>query len=119
MLLNYVEGANHTPDVVNQKLKAYKAFYGALLVWERVQVAYPSLKWIRRSHSYSNLAVSSSVYLKKIPVMVEVSGRPIGGLTHWVLYVGSQKCVDPWVGKIVSTSVYPAKGYALYEKGKK
>ena len=116
MLINYLEGSNYTPDYVNGKLKQAKAFTGALIIWSRVPIAFPVLKFIKRGHNYSNLEVSNYIYLKKLPVMVEVNADSIGGLYHWVLFVGDRKIIDPWRGTIRSTSTYPTTGYSLYQK---
>lgn len=116
MLINYIEGTEYTPEYVNKRLKDVRAFTGALILWSMVPVAFPSLKFIKRGHNYSNLDVSSYVYLKRLPVMVEVNAETIGGLYHWVLFVGDRKMVDPWRGSIRPTGTYPTTGYALFQK---
>jgi len=116
MLLNRMLGYNLTPDKVNDDLKKAKAFSGALLWWARVPMAYPQLKWVRRDYNYLNILVAWYVYVKGLPVMVEVNAASIGASKHWVLYIGERKCVDPWQGKIVSTFTYPATGDAIYAR---
>lgn len=116
MLLNRLFGYNLTPDVVNDKLKLAKAFSGALIWWARVPLAYPQLKWIRRDYNYSNILVAWYIYVLRLPVLVEVNGASIGPNRHWVLYIGNRQCVDPWTGKVVSTSTYPAIGDALFQR---
>jgi hypothetical protein len=113
--ISHVYNERIAPDVVNQKLKNVKAFDGALLYWARVPVAYPKLKWIKRAYNYSNLDVSYYVYVKKIPVMVEVNAAPIGAARHWVLYLGSKQMMDPWYGRIDTTSKYIPTGSAFYQ----
>jgi len=113
--ISSVYNARITPDEVNQKLKAVNAFSGALLIWYRVPYAYPKLRFIKRAYNYNNLEVAWSVYVKKVPVMVEVNAASIGASRHWVLYLGSAKLMDPWYGRIDSTSKYPPTGYALYQ----
>jgi hypothetical protein len=109
-------------DQVNDALKKVDGFakdsYGqkSLLIWSKVPVVYPKLKWIWRDYNYNNVKVSWYVYVHKIPVMVEVNAWSIGAPKHWVLYLGSQKMIDPWIGTIVSTSKYPATGDALYQR---
>lgn len=115
-LLNYIEGKSYRPDEVNDKLKSVKAFYGALLYWSRVPLAYPSLKWVKRGYNYSNAEVAWWVYVMGMPVMVEVNAASIGAPRHWVLYIGNRQACDPWTGTVVSTSKYPATGYAIYRK---
>jgi len=107
-----------TPDEVNEKLKKVNAFAdnGAgqlvLINWARVSMAFPELKWVKRVRNYNNAEVSYWVYVKRRPVMVEVQ---FGAMRHWVLFVGSFKCIDPWTGRMVSTNTYPTTGYALYD----
>lgn len=115
MLLNYL-GYIDTPDQVNQKLKSVKAFSGALLLWTNVQKAYPKLKFIKRAYNYSNIEVASYVYVRKLPVMVEVNASSIGAPRHWVLFKGGGVMNDPWTGKEEKTSKYPLTGYSLYQK---
>jgi len=125
-LLNRLLDMRATPDMVNEKLKEVKAFSdgktigkGNLLVWARVPLAFPQLSHPKsggRVRSYNNLVVSTYVYLKRTPVMVEVNADSIGAPRHWVLYIGGRECVDPWVGKVVKTNKYPAVGYALFNR---
>ncbi len=114
MLINFVEGKNYGVDEVNDKLKTAKAFQGALLIWSRVPLAFPSLKWVKRGYNYNNIEVAFNVYVNDMPVMVEVNGAKIGASKHWVLFTGSGKANDPWFGKVISTSMYPLTGYAIY-----
>jgi len=115
-LLNRVFGYQFTPDQVNARLKSFGAFSGALLYWSQVPKAYPELKFVYRDYNYNNVKVAWYVYGLKLPVMVEVNGASIGASKHWVLYIGNRQCVDPWVGRVVSTATYPATGDALFKK---
>lgn len=115
-LITHVTGTSHTPDRVNDDLKKVKAFSGALVIWSRVQLAYPQLKWIKRAYRYNNWDVAWNIYTKKIPVCVEVNGAKIGAPRHWVLFIGSGKMLDPWTGTIESTSKYPLTGYSVYHR---
>lgn len=125
-LLNYVYGASYTPNQVNNKLKELGqynprtnpkgAFLGALLVWANVPLAYPKLKFIKRGYNYSNVEVAWNIYVKGMPVMVEVNAASIGAVKHWVLFVGGQKMIDPWTGTTESTSKYPLTGYSIYHR---
>ncbi len=116
MLLNYVEGKFYTPDKVNERLKAVKAFTGALLLWSRVPLAFPSLKWIKRGYNYNNIEVSWNIYAKRLPVMVEVNGAKIGAPRHWVLFIGNGKMNDPWFGTTSTTNYYPLTGYSVFQR---
>lgn len=116
MLLNYVEGKSYRVDEVNDKLKAVKAFTGALLIWSRVPLAFPSLKWVKRAYNYNNVEVAWNIYAKGMPVLVEVNGAKIGAPRHWILFTGQGKANDPWLGKVISTSYYPLTGYSVYQR---
>lgn len=121
-LVNYVYGYDLGVDQFNEALKAVDGFgkdangQKSLVIWAKVPVAYPKLKFIYRDYNYNNIKVSWYVYIHKIPVCVEVNATSIGAPKHWVLYLGSQKMMDPWTGTIESTSKYPATGDALYQK---
>ena len=76
------------------------------------------LKFIKRVYSYNNIEVAFNVYVKRVPVLVEVDSTPIGvpGGRHWVLFVGDRMCFDPWTGSITPTSKWKPTGYALLAK---
>jgi len=120
-LVNFTYNFDLTPDQLNDQLKKFEAFaedkHGekALVIWSRVSLAYPKLKWVYRDYKYSNTKVAWYIYVHKIPVMVEVNAWSIGAPRHWVLYCGGQLMIDPWTGSIRSTAVYPATGDALYQ----
>ncbi len=116
MLINQFSKIQYTPNEVNDKLKKVNAFTGALLIWSRVPIAFPFLKFNKRAYNYNNLEVALYVYVKKTPVMVEVNGAKIGAPKHWVLFIGGGKMNDPWTGKQSSTNTYPLTGYSLFEK---
>lgn len=116
MLLSRVENREVRVDEVNEKLKSVKAFQGALLIWSRVPLAYPSIKFVKRAYNYSNVDVAFNIYVKGVPVMVEVNGARIGAPRHWILFIGSGKANDPWTGKEISTSYYPLTGYSIFKK---
>lgn len=118
MLLNRTFGWQLTPIDVNNRLKEFGAFSGALILWARVPLAYPQLKWVYRDYNYSNAKVAWYVYIRKIPVMVEVNGAKIGASKHWVLFTGNREMVDPWPigGAVRPTSYYPLTGDALFDR---
>jgi hypothetical protein len=117
MLSNYVTGNNLTPIDVNEKMKVAKGFYGAMIIWSAIPKALPELTFVWRGYNYSNIQVSNYVYLRKLPVLVEVNpGKSLAVARHWCLFTGFQKMIDPWSGTIKSTSTFPATGYALIKK---
>jgi hypothetical protein len=121
MLVNFVYRTSYRVDEVNEKLKSVDAFakntagYKCLLIWSAACKAYPRLKFTWRAYNYDNPKTWWSINILKMPVMVEVNAASIGAYRHWVLYLGDQKCVDPWVGQLVSTAKYPATGCAFYQ----
>jgi len=116
MLLNRKFGYKLTPPDVNFMLKEKKAFVGALILWARVPLAFPELKWVYRDYNYNNVKVSWYVYGRGIPVLVEVNASYIGAVKHWVLFIGNRQMVDPWTGTVRSTSHYPPTGDAIFDR---
>lgn len=99
-----------TPDVVNTRLKAVNGFLGNLVIWAKIEQAFPGIK-VRRVWSYNNDDVK-----KSIPnVLVEVPAYPIGGYgKHWVVFIGNQRLNDPWTGLERATSDFPnPSGYCV------
>lgn len=109
------KGYTETPATVNSKLSRGGGYSGALLLWSAVPRIWPRLKFNGRGYNYDNVKVSWYVYIKKLPVMVEVNGASIGGSRHWVLFIGGGKMIDPWTGTVRNTNVYPLTGYSLYD----
>jgi hypothetical protein len=112
-------GVEVTPKEVNEKLKDVRGFaadrYGnkALVIWSKVEKAFPQLKWVKRVYNYNNVEVAWWVYAKKTPVMVEVQLKTF---RHWVLFIGNRKMVDPLIGGERPTSTWPLTGYCLFQK---
>jgi hypothetical protein len=103
-----------TPDIVARKLDEANAFSGNLIIWQRVEKAFPQLKYVKRNKTYNNEDVK-----KNLPCLVEVDfdGTPRIDQRHWVLFKGNQKMYDPWTGKELSTSFYsPLIGYAIFRQ---
>lgn len=102
-----------TPDYVNERLKAVKGYaQGNLVIWTKIPEALPQLQFIERGTVYNNDRVKNN-----LPALVEVNGLKIGGVRHWVVFIGNQKIYDPWYGNQNSTSFYtPLYGYALFKK---
>lgn len=101
-----------TPDVVNEKLKSVQGFSGSLVIWAKIEEAFPGVK-INRVWSYNNDDV-----LAHVPnVIVEVPATPIGGTgSHWVNYIGNHQLKDPWTGTIRPTSDFPnPTGYCTFD----
>lgn len=105
-------------NVVNELFKQNGVFVQQNLVyWLKVPAALSNLKFVWRGWTYDNDAVKAHI-AKGFPVVVEVDAAPIGAprSSHFVLYLGDQKLMDPWTGKIRPTSDFPdVKGYVLYE----
>lgn len=115
--LTALAGKNNVAET-NDLFKASGAFSYNLVLWSAVPKALKNLKFVYRYYYYDNAKVADYVYNKKTPVPVEVDATPIGSprTSHWVLFLGDQKCLDPWVGQIRSTGDFPIrKGFALYD----
>ena len=109
-LLNSTFGYNHTPDQVNDKLKAVRAFTGAAILWARVPLAFPELKWYWRDYNWNplvNVAVRIWILINpKVPVLAEVYEPASITKKHWVLMLGNQKFYNSINGRIQPTSDY-------------
>jgi hypothetical protein len=96
-----------TPAVMNNEIKSVGGYQDNFIIWEKLDFI-KGFDFIKRVRTYENAEVAAN-----LPCLVEVNGAPIGGTTHWVLYIGNQKCYDPWDGKEKSTSTYIPIGYAV------
>lgn len=124
MLLRYL-GYSSFPHTVNTSLKSLGnynaktnpkgAFLGALLVWHNISRVF-KIRFVKRAYSYNNVEVSWYIYVKKLPVLVEVNAAKIGAARHWVLFIGNGKMIDPWDAKVKPTNTYPLVGYALFDR---
>jgi len=105
--LLFIAGYDLTPPQVAEKLRAVNGFVGDLILWSKIEKAFPKVKFIYRFYKYNNTAVKN-ILNNGVPVLVEVL---MGGSRHWVLYLGDKMMSDPWVGKVVLTSKYVPIGY--------
>src|SRR3990167_9987445 len=107
-----------TPDVVNRELKRVGGFANTnLVIWAKIPVAFPQLTFIKRSKVYDNNDVKAN-----LPCLVDVDfdGSPNTFGNHWVVFIGNQRLLDPWVGQNRPTSTYKIlKGYAVLTPKKK
>lgn len=103
--------AGINPDEVNDRLNNVGGYASSgtncnnLVLWTKIQAAIPWLQFEYRYDNYDNEKVKS-VIAKNGGCLVCVNASPIGGTTHWVLYIGNQKLYDPFDGKEKSTSSY-------------
>lgn len=98
---------NTTPDVVVARLLDVGGFSGALVIWGKLEEAFPGIK-VTLGWTYNNDDVRNNV-----PAIVRVNAAPIGGTMHFVIYEGSQKIADPWDGNEKPTGTYQVlEGYA-------
>ena len=118
--------AGITPKEVNDRLKNGGGFAAPkedptqknLILWTKIQACIPWLQFEYRYYSYTdadNARVADAI-AKNGGCLVEVDGAPIGGVKHWVLYIGNKKLIDPWDGKTKATSTYKALGYAIINR---
>lgn len=104
-----VAGYDLTPPQVAERLRKVKAYTGDLILWSRIQLAFPKVKFLFRGYKYENKPGKEMID-KNTPVLVEVL---LSGHRHWVLFLGDMKMMDPWTGKVVNTATYPLIGYSL------
>jgi len=95
------------PDIVDSLIDNVDGYSGNYLIWEKLD-SINGFDFIKRVKSYNNEDVSNN-----LPCLVEVDGTPIGGSTHWVVFIGDKKIIDPWDGKEKNTSAYTPIGYAV------
>jgi hypothetical protein len=109
------QGLNYTPSGMSKQLVQVKGFLnGNLLLWGRINAAFPKFKAYRYP-TYDNAKALESLS-KGMPVLVEVNAAKIGAPKHWILFIGDKKAVDPWTGTIIPTSTYPLTGMAIITK---
>lgn len=99
-----------TPDVFLARMKAVNGFLGNLIIWAKIEEAFPGIT-IRRVWTYNNEDVKNNTP----NVIVEVPAWPIKGQgMHWVQYLGNQKLYDPYTNRIRPTSDFPnPTGYCV------
>ena len=95
---------DNAPNIVNIKLKTVNGFVGALVIWNKIQPAFSNLKFVWRSAVYDNNAVLSQIKRNGFCV-VQATNRFSKG-THWVLFIGNKRLLDPATGIERSTGVY-------------
>lgn len=96
-----------TPDVVVDRCEFTPE--GAIY-WASTDAI--GLDFIWRGYEYDNDRVKE-VIDKYGFCLVEVDNS---GTTHWVLYIGNQRMIDPLTGRENKTSKYPATGFCILEK---
>lgn len=109
--LLYIAGYDLTPLQVAERLKSVGGYTSDLIIWKKVEIAFPKLKFIWRSYKYDNDTVKKYTN-SNIPVLVEVITK-FG--KHWCLFLGDMKMSDPINGKVVSTSKYNPIGYSIFQ----
>jgi len=119
--LLFIFGYNLIPPQVAERLRNAGAYQKGtdLILWSIIQKAFPVVKFVYRYYTYDNKLVKKYTD-RGIPVLVEVDFDGIiktPNDRHWVLFIGDKKMIDPWTGKVESTSKYPIlKGFALLDK---
>lgn len=112
--------AGLNPDEFDHLMTAVGGFQGDLILWQKIHSAVPWLNFPDngRHYTYDNDLVKQAIE-KYGSCLVEVD---FDGITstpsdrHWVLYIGNQRCIDPWTGNEVATSKYPIqKGFCIIE----
>lgn len=113
--------AGLTPDEVNRRILAVGGYQnGNLVIWSKIKEAIPWLEFEWRNYTYEGDADNNRVkdtISKYGACLVEVDydgkiSTPRD--SHWVVYIGNQRMIDPWTGIEKPTSYYPiVKGFAV------
>lgn len=101
-----------TPDFLNKRLNEVNGFAPSnpndpynpeknLIIWKKLEEALPGVQFVYKYSTYDNEKVKNI-----LPCVVQVDAAPIGGRSHWVLYIGNQQLIDPFDGKVKPTSTY-------------
>jgi len=104
-----------TPDIINHLLnnlpkdQAGNTGYaqGNLVYWGRLPEIFANTT-VRRVWDFNAQDIDANV-----PTIVQVNGSPIGAPVHFVLYIGENKLIDPWDGKVKPVGTYTAQSYAV------
>lgn len=109
---------NKTPNEVNTALTLVGGFNADLIVWSKIQAAFPSLKHIRRG-KFNDMSYIETYVDKYGACLVEVDFDGIVASPadmHWVVYIPGGKLWDPWDGKEYSRARYKIiKGFSSFE----
>jgi len=102
------------PDLVDEKLRQVGGFSGALVIWSKVQKAFPQLKFLRRAYAYDNTTVLNAI---KNHGFCLVEATTLLNGKHWLFFIGNHQLIDPWTGTVRSTRSYLRyTGFAVFSK---
>lgn len=102
-----------TPDVVEERI----GFTGAQINYQDLDKI--GLELVEKSNTYDNAKVTQYIADYGFCVVrVDWDGSPKSpGDTHFVLFIGNKRMIDPWTGNEVATSKYPLlTGYRAFRK---
>ena len=112
--LAMIEGT--TPDVVNMKLKKAGGFDGAMVIWSKINAAFPDLHFEKRVHFYNQTLVDNAVHRNGFCLVeVDFDNNPNTLGNHWILKT-PEGYADPWTGKFKDYRI--KKGFAILNKDK-
>jgi hypothetical protein len=109
--LLFTAGYDLTPPQVAERMRNVVGYSGDLIIWSKIQQAFPNVRFVYRYYKYDNSLVRKYID-QDVPVLVEVMTR-LG--KHWVLFLGDMKMYDPWDGRVKSTATYNPIGFALIQ----
>lgn len=114
-ILNYFAKQNWSPEEINDLMKQWGGYAGEtknLWSWkvaEKFGIKYS----LNHSDSYDDTEVKNWI-AKGVPVILKVDGKPLGGLSHYIVALGDGKVMDSWDGTIKPFSSYTPLGYHVY-----
>ena len=102
------------PDEVANRLYQASGLQGALVIWSKIDIAFPKVHFIWRGYDYNGIAVTQAVNRYGFCLVeVDFDSKEHTRDNHWVLLT-KEGMIDPWTG---TTKNYPHKlGYAIIEK---
>lgn len=112
---------NLNPLETNDLLTKAESFNGDLIVWSRVELALPQLKFVKRGKTTDFQTIDDYV-AEYGGCLVEVDFDGVIDTPadfHWVVYRPEGKLWDPWTGQEFPRSKYKiVKGYSLFKVAK-
>lgn len=107
----------NSPVIANDAILSVNGFAnGNLVIWEKLPSAFPRIKEVERVRGWSSNAVEiiKTFIDKGDYALIEVDGKPIGGVKHWMLVYGYHDELmiwDPWYSETSPFKKWTPTGY--------
>lgn len=103
------------PEVVNSRLLQVGGYQdGNLVIWKKIEEAFPGMTFDYRYKEYDGAAVSAAI-IEYGYCLVEVDANPltVEKEKHWVVYLPGGRENDPWTGRENFIDKYNPTGFAV------